>query len=64
MSLAVWGPQATRLVPLMDGLVYSVPLAHRGAQTPLVFSLPLLVLWSVPPWSSQLDMHDHRTRRG
>lgn len=49
MSLAVWGPQATRLVPLMDGLVYSVLMAHRGAQAPLIFSLPLLVLWSVPP---------------
>lgn len=49
MSLAVWGPQATRLVPLMDGLVYSVLMAHRGAQAPLIFSLPLWFCGQCPP---------------
>lgn len=31
MSHTVWGPKATSLVPVMDGPVYRVLLAHWGA---------------------------------
>lgn len=31
MSQIVWGPKATSLVPMMDGPVYRVLLAHLGA---------------------------------